>query len=76
MYLLAVPWQPVNVSILPAYFPSEEEAKDALLYSHNVRKQMEENSKYMIMKCNRIDGIIIDNAKKLGIKEVYQSSNM
>ena len=70
LYLLAVPWQPVIVKILPAYFPNEEEQNDALLFSHNVRNKMEEQSKYTIMKCNRFDGVVCKEAKLKGIDPV------
>jgi hypothetical protein len=70
LYLLAVPWQPVIVKILPAYFPDEEEKKDALVFSHNVRNKMGEMSKYKIMQCNRFDGVVCREAKSRGIYPV------
>lgn len=70
LYLLAVPWQPVTVKILPAYFPDEEEKTDALLFSHNVRNKMEEETKFKIIKCNRFDGVVCKQAKVRGINPV------
>jgi len=72
LYYLCVPWQPVIIKILPAYYPNEIEQEDALIFGKNVRKYMCDNSRFTAVDTNKRDGKLFEHGKKKG----FSSSDM
>jgi len=59
-YQLATPWQPMIVTILPVYHPSEAEKKDPMLYGKAVREVLAKSLGCKTFETTHMDGYAVE----------------
>ena len=59
LYLLTNFWQPIIFTVLPVYYPDDNEKRDPVLYAENVRRVMARAAGVQLTDQNRLDTFVV-----------------